>query len=103
RRLACYTLCALLCSSSYPVEAQESKNIARLGFLSAGSGQNDKDRLAVFREALRKLGHIEAKNIVIEYRFADGKLDHLPELAAELARLDVNIIVTSGNEAVQAA
>src|SRR5918999_3932141 len=102
-KLACYTLCALLCVKIYPVEAQDSKNIPRLGFLSANAAQNDSDRLAVFREALRELGYIEAKNILIEYRFADGKLDRLPELATALARLNVNIIVTAGNEAVQAA
>jgi putative tryptophan/tyrosine transport system substrate-binding protein len=101
--LVCDTLCALLCVGSYPVEAQESKNIPRLGFLSAGTAQSDGDRLAIFREGLRELGHVEAKNILIEYRFADGKLDRLPELAVGLVRLNVNIIVTAGNEAVQAA
>jgi putative tryptophan/tyrosine transport system substrate-binding protein len=101
--LACYTLCALICVSSYPVEAQQTKNIPRIGFLSAGAAQDDRDRLAVFREGLRELGYVEAKNILIEYRFADGKLDRLLELAAGLARLNVNIIVTAGNEAVQAA
>jgi putative tryptophan/tyrosine transport system substrate-binding protein len=101
--LACYTLCALICVSSYPVEAQQTKNIPRIGFLSAGAAQDDRERLAVFREGLRELGYVEAKNILIEYRFADGKLDGLPELAAGLARLNVNIIVTAGNEAVQAA
>lgn len=102
-KLACYTLCALLCVNSYPVEAQDSKNIPRLGFLSANAAQNESDRLAVFREGLRELGYIEAKNILIEYGFADGKLDRLPELAAGLVRVNVNIIVTAGNEAVQAA
>jgi hypothetical protein len=53
-KLACYTLCALLCASSYPVEAQESKNIPRLGFLSAGAAQDE--RLPFFREGLRDLG-----------------------------------------------
>ncbi len=103
RRLLCYTLCALLFVSSYPAKAQESKNTPRLGFLSAGAAQDERDRLAVFREGLRDLGYIEKKNIFIEYRFAEGKLEQLPELAAELARLNVNIIVTAGNEAVQAA
>ncbi|HEX2228694.1 MAG TPA: ABC transporter substrate-binding protein, partial [Candidatus Binatia bacterium] len=102
-RFARYTMCALLCIISYPVEAQESKNIPRLGFLSANAAQNDRDRIAVFREGLRELGYAEDKNILVEYRFADGKLDRLPELAAGLARLNVNIIVTAGNEAVQAA
>ena len=102
-RLLCYTLVALICVSIYPVQAQETKNTPRLGFLSARTGQDDRERLAVFREGLRELGYIEKKNIFIEYRFAEGKLERLPELAAELARLNVNIIVTAGNEAVQAA
>ena len=102
-RFAGYALCALLCVTSYPVEAQESKNTPRLGFLSAGTAQDDRDRLAVFSEGLRELGYVEAKNILIEYRFADGKLNRLPELAIGLVRLNVNIIVTAGNEAVQAA
>ena len=84
--------------------AQDSKNIPRLGYLSASAQNgNDKDRLMVFRNALRELGYIEAKNIVIEYRFAEGELDRLPKLAAELVRAKVDIIVTAGNEAVQAA
>jgi putative ABC transport system substrate-binding protein len=103
RRFLCYTLCALLFVSSYPANAQESKNTPRLGFLSAGAAQDERDRLAVFREGLRDLGYIETKNIFIEYRFAEGKLEQLPELAVGLARLNVNIIVTAGNEAVQAA
>jgi putative ABC transport system substrate-binding protein len=102
-RLAGYTLCALLCVTSYPVEAQESKNMPRLGFLSANTAQSETARLPVFREGLRELGYVETKNILIEYRFADGKLERLPELAAGLVRLNVNIIVTAGNEAVQAA
>jgi len=91
---------ALLVTQS---KRRESKNIPRLGFLSAGTAQDDRDRLAVFSEGLRELGYVEAKNILIEYRFADGKLNRLPELAIGLVRLNVNIIVTAGNEAVQAA
>jgi putative ABC transport system substrate-binding protein len=103
KTLARYTLCAFLCVSNYSIEAQESKNIPRLGYLTAGTEDNDSGRLAVFREALRDLGLVEGRNILIEYRFAEGKLDRLPELAAGLSRLNVNIIVTAGNEAVQAA
>jgi len=102
-RFACYTLFALLSVNSYRVEAQESRNVARLGYLSASTGEIDKERLAVFREALRELGLVEGRNILIEYRFADGKLDRLPALASELVRDKVNVIVTAGNEAVQAA
>jgi putative ABC transport system substrate-binding protein len=94
---------ALLFALWSPVEAQEFKNIPRVGFLSATDAENERDRLAVFREGLRELGYVEGKNILIEYRFAEGKLDRLPELAAGLARLNVNVIVTAGNEAVQAA
>ena len=96
-------LSALLCLISYSVEAQESKNIPRLGFLLSGAAQDERDRLAVFRDGLRELGYVETKNILIEYRFADGKLDRLPELAVGLTRLNVNVVVTAGNEAVQAA
>ena len=49
-----------------------------------------------FRQGLRELGYVEGKNIVIEYRYAEGKLDRLPELAAELVRLKVDVIVTGG-------
>jgi putative ABC transport system substrate-binding protein len=99
----CYTLFALLLINSYGVEAQESRNIARLGYLSAATREIDKERLAVFREALRDLGFVEGRNILIEYRFANGKLESLSELAGGLSELNVNIIVTAGNEAVQAA
>src|SRR5688572_19302651 len=102
-RVAQLLSCILILVVSYPAEAQKAKNIPRLGFLSANAAQNDRDRLAIFQRGLRELGYVEAKNILVEYRFADGKLERLPRLAAELARLDVNIIVTAGNEAVQAA
>ena len=84
-------------------EAQEPKNLPKLGFLSAGAAHDERERLAVFRDGLRKLGYVEAKTLFIEYRYADGRLDRLPTLATELAQLKVNIIVTAGNEAVQAA
>ena len=102
-RVAQLLSCILILVVSYPAEAQKAKNIPRLGFLSANAAQNDRDRLAIFQRGLRELGYVEAKNILVEYRFADGKLERLPRLAAELARLDVNIIVTAGNEAVLAA
>jgi putative tryptophan/tyrosine transport system substrate-binding protein len=95
--------CTLLVTLSAGVEAQQAQNIPRLGYLTAGSSEADEPRLAIFREALRDLGYSEKKNIFVEYRFADGKLERLPELAAELARREVNIIIAAGNEAVQAA
>jgi putative ABC transport system substrate-binding protein len=73
-------------------QAQQAKKIARIGFLSQDSGPTS--RSEAFREGLRELGYVEGKNIAIEYRYADGKLDQLPSLAAELVRLKVDIIVT---------
>ena len=102
-RVGSYALYLLLCIASSAALAQERKTIPRVGFLSASSAQGDSDRLAVFRGELQQLGYADNKNILIEYRFADGKVERLPELASELVRLKLNIIVTAGNEAVQAA
>ena len=60
-------------------------------------------RIEAFRQGLRELGYVEGKNIVIEYRYAEGKLDRLPALAAELVRLKVDVIVTAGPTATRAA
>ncbi len=60
-------------------------------------------RHEAFRQGLRELGYVEGKNIVIEYRYAEGKLDRLPALAAELVRLKVDIIVTAGPTPTRAA
>jgi putative ABC transport system substrate-binding protein len=84
-------------------EAQQHMRKPRIGVVMATSAENETERLGVFRKALAELGYIESKNIHLEYRFADGKLDRLPELVSELVRAKVNIIVTAGNEAVQAA
>jgi hypothetical protein len=61
------------------------------------------DRIQAFREGLRNLGYVEGKNIVIEYRYADGKFERLPDLATELAGLEVNVIVTGGPTATRPA
>jgi ABC-type uncharacterized transport system substrate-binding protein len=71
----------------------------RLGYLEAGSGGIQE----AFRQGLRDLGYVEGRNILIEARYADGKLDRLPDLAAELARLQVDVIVTMGVNTVRAA
>ncbi len=85
------------------VEAQQPKKIPRIGFLSGTSPSTISDRIEAFRQRLRELGYVEGKNIVIESRFAEGKLDRLPALAAELVRLKVDIIVTTGPTATRAA
>jgi putative tryptophan/tyrosine transport system substrate-binding protein len=76
-------------------QAQQSK-VPRIGFLSAGSASTYSPRNEAFRQGLRDLGYTQGKTITIEYRFAKGKLERLPDLAAELVRLKVDVIVTSG-------
>ena len=90
------TLFGLLFALCFSAEAQQPKKIFRLGFLGGASASSHAVRIDAFRQGLNELGYIEGKNIVIEYRYADGKLDRLPELAAELVSLKVDLIVTSG-------
>ena len=78
-------------------EAQQPKKVPRIGYLSWQSLLPLARPVEAFRQGLRELGYIEGKNIVIEYRYAEGKLDRLPALAAELVRLRVDVIVTSGH------
>ncbi len=68
-------------------EAQQPKKVYRLGYLSAQEPARESARAEAIRRALRELGYIEGQNIAIEYRYADGKIDRFPELAAELVRL----------------
>jgi ABC-type uncharacterized transport system substrate-binding protein len=77
-------------------EAQQPMKIPRVGWLSGGSLSNSSFRQQAFRQGLRELGYVEGKNIAIEWRFSEGKADRLPGLAAELARLKVDVIVTAG-------
>ena len=78
------------------VEAQQPKKVPRIGYLSSTDPASESPRSEAIRLALRELGYIEGQNIVIEYRYTEGKLDRLPELSAELVRLKVDIIVVAG-------
>jgi putative tryptophan/tyrosine transport system substrate-binding protein len=84
-------------------EAQQRGNVPRIGFLAAPSSPFFSTRMNAFREGLYDLGYVEGKNIAIEYRYAGGKLDRLPALAAELVRLKVDVIVTSSAPGAVAA
>jgi putative ABC transport system substrate-binding protein len=81
-------------------QAQQPKKVPRIGFLSAQEPAREAPRSEAIRLGLRELGYIEGQNIAIEYRYAEGKLDRLPELAAELVRLKVDIIVVPGGDRV---
>ena len=96
KRPICFILCALLLALGSPVKAQQATKILRIGFLGGTFPSANSARIEAFRQGLRELGYVEGKNIVIEYRWAEGKFDRLPDLAAELVRLKVNVIVTLG-------
>src|SRR6185436_20843282 len=87
------SLLVALCS---PIEAQQAKKVFRIGYLSALDPARESTRSEAIRLALRELGYIEGQHIAIEYRYADGKLDRLPELAAELVRLKVEFMLVPG-------
>jgi putative ABC transport system substrate-binding protein len=84
-------------------QPQQQKKIPRIGYLSLGTLTANTYRIDAFRKGLRQLGYAEGKDFVIEYRDADGKLDRLNELAAELVRLKVDVIVTPGPSPTRAA
>jgi putative ABC transport system substrate-binding protein len=88
---------ALLFALSFPVEAQQTGKVVRIGFLDPGTASGSASLLEALRQEMRKLGWIEGKNFTIEYRFGEQKqLERMPELAAELVRLKVDLIVASG-------
>jgi putative ABC transport system substrate-binding protein len=84
-------------------EAQQAGRVHRIGFLAGGSPGSSAPNVAQFRQGLRELGYAEGQNIVIEYRWAEGKPDRLPELAADLVRLKVDLIVAPGSTSAQPA
>jgi len=77
--------------------------MARIGWLSTGSTTSHGPLLEGFREGLRELGYMEGRNIAIEYRWAEGRLDRLPQLATELVQLKVDVLVTAGSPGIRAA
>ena len=97
------SVAAMLLAVAVLAEAQQPTKIARIGFLSNNSLAAVSSWNEAFREGLRELGYVEGKNIVIEYRFGEGKLDRLPAMVAELVRLKVDVIVTGGPSATRAA
>jgi ABC-type uncharacterized transport system substrate-binding protein len=101
KNIFCLALCAMLFALSFPAEAQQQAKVPKIGWLgtrpASGGGQE------VIQRMLRELGYVEGKNIVIEYRSADNKLDRLPALADELVRLKVDVLLTPSPPAALAA
>ena len=95
RRLAAFFL-----TTASLAEAQQPKKVPRIGYLSNSDPATDSTRSEAIRLALRALGYIERQNLAIEYRYSEGKRDRLPELAAELVRLRVDVIVAAGADPV---
>ena len=84
----------------HPAEAQQPKKVSRLGYLSSFEPVAESARAEGIRLALRERGHIEGQNITIEYRYSEGKVNRFPELAAELVRLKVDIILAAGGTGI---
>jgi len=91
----------LVCSFQF-ADAQEPKKI-KIGYLGGGSVSSTAPRIDALREGLRKLGYTEGKTFEIESRYADGNLDRMPDLAAELVRANVNVIVAGNEQGIRAA
>jgi ABC-type uncharacterized transport system substrate-binding protein len=100
-KVICLALSALPFALCFPVRAQQVGKVLRIGYLIQGAG-SEPSRQA-FRQGLHELGYVEGKNIAIEYRNAEGKLDRLYEIAAELVRLKVEVIVVAGTNPAAAA
>ena len=97
------TLAGALLAASLAAGAQQAGKVRRIGYLDMGSAARSRPYFEAFRQGLHDLGWVEGQNIAVDVRFADGKADQLPTLAAELVRLRVDVIVTSTTPATLAA
>jgi len=89
-------IATVLLTVAVVADAQQATKIPRIGYIGTNSPTTNAARIEAFRQGLRALGYVEGKNIVIEWRWAEGQLDRLPALTAELVRLKVDIIVSAG-------
>jgi putative ABC transport system substrate-binding protein len=101
-KILVYALLAFILGTIHVAQAQQPKKVPRIGFLGFTSLSAIAARIEAFQQGLHEFGYVEGKNIVVEYRSAEGELDRLPELAAELVRLKVEAIVTSGPSVTRA-
>jgi putative ABC transport system substrate-binding protein len=103
RKILIWLLATVFLTTVRPTEAQQPSKISRVGVLNAGSSTSISGRVDSFRQGLRELGYVEGKNIFIETRYAEAQQDRLPELATELVKLNVDVIVTATTPAVLTA
>src|SRR5437879_4072538 len=103
KKIIFLALCSLLLAPCSAVDAQQTGKIFRIGYLDNSTASGSTVLVKAFLQELNKLGWLEGKNFTIEYRFAEQKLDRLPELAADLVRLKVDLIVVSGGPTPLAA
>src|SRR6266403_2010035 len=99
-----FLLVSLALTSASLAEAQQTaKKVPRIGFLTTGGRATSAAGVEAFRQGLRELGYVEGKNINIEYRYAEGRFERLPELAEELVRLKVDVLVVSSTTVARPA
>src|SRR5262245_21129 len=103
KKITLLALCAMLLALCFPARGQQPKKVYRIGYLSALDPARESVRAGAIRQALRELGYIEGQNIAIEYRYTEGKRDRAPELAAQLVRLKVDIILVAVGATIRAA
>jgi putative tryptophan/tyrosine transport system substrate-binding protein len=101
--LSSILIAVTLLAVAVAVEAQQPTKIPRIAYLGFGDPSANLARTEAFRQGLRELGHVEGKNIIIEWRSADGKSDRLSAIAAELVSIPVKVIVTGGSTSTRAA
>jgi putative tryptophan/tyrosine transport system substrate-binding protein len=99
-----FALCSLLLAPGFPAEAQQSSKIPRIGYLRVvGEPSIPGRNVDAFLQGLKDLGYVEGKNILIEFRYAEGKRDRIPGLVAELVQLKVDVLVSPDPQAIRAA
>jgi putative ABC transport system substrate-binding protein len=104
KNVTCLALGALLFALCFPAQAQQAAKISRIGVLSsAGNAGAPGPQVEAFRQGLRDLGYIEGKNILLEYRYAEGEQNRIPRLVTELVQLKVDVLVVTALTAIRAA
>jgi ABC-type uncharacterized transport system substrate-binding protein len=98
-----FALCAMLLALSFPADAQQPAKVWRIGVLVSSSPSLNASRDEALRQGLREIGYVEGENIIMEHRYAEGKLDRLSELAADLMRLKPDVILVGGTSVAVAA